>query len=220
MRGGRFGYVDGLGGGFWPMKEGGKGNKEGKGKGVLDGVFEAVKGALEGLNGNGKGKSESEVDGEGTSVLVIDGLDYLLAGSGQEVNAVELEAMLLGLREVCSPLISSSRIGSDIERISRDILTLPQLVHTTIITLSADAPLVSSRDTPLETEGAAFLLSIAHQADLTMSLRLLDSGHARDVSGVLRVTVGEGGKEMGLEERELLYFVGGDGGVKVFERGQ
>jgi len=55
-----------------------------------------------------------------------------------------------------------------------------------------------------------------------VSLRGLDTGTARDVSGVLRITrgvqeeddVGEEG-----EERELLYFVGGDGGVRVFERG-
>ena len=56
-----------------------------------------------------------------------------------------------------------------------------------------------------------------------MSLRLLDTGTAWDVSGVARITVGgsgavEGGGE--LEEKELLYFVGGDGMVKVFERGQ
>lgn len=59
-----------------------------------------------------------------------------------------------------------------------------------------------------------------------MGLRLLDSGTARDVSGVLRITIGDQAAEAGpyiqtrLEEKELLYFVGGDGGVKVFERGQ
>lgn len=59
-----------------------------------------------------------------------------------------------------------------------------------------------------------------------MSLRLLDSGTARDVSGVIRITVGdqaadgERDVQKRIEERELLYFVGGDGGVRVFERGQ
>lgn len=59
-----------------------------------------------------------------------------------------------------------------------------------------------------------------------MSLRLLDSGTARDVSGVVRITAGNQTPGMDresrgkVEERELLYFVGGDGGVKVFERGQ
>ena len=54
-----------------------------------------------------------------------------------------------------------------------------------------------------------------------MSLRLLDTGTARDISGVLRVTRGasEGVDGEELEEKELLYLVSGDGGVKVFERG-
>lgn len=90
------------------------------------------------------------------------------------------------------------------------------------MTLSADAPLVFETQTPLERNHAAFLLSISHQADLVMSMRLLDSGTARDVSGVIRVTPrvqGVGGDER-IGDEELLYFVGGDGGVKAFERGQ
>jgi elongator complex protein 6 len=63
-------------------------------------------------------------------------------------------------------------------------------------------------------------------ADLVISLRGLDTGSARDVSGVLRISrmgdVGGDGEVKGGEEegRELLYYVGGDGSVKVFERGQ
>jgi elongator complex protein 6 len=70
------------------------------------------------------------------------------------------------------------------------------------------------------------LLTIAHQADITVSLRLLDSGTARDVSGVIRITLGDQTTnhdveiQKRLEEKELLYFVEGDGGVRVFERGQ
>jgi elongator complex protein 6 len=66
---------------------------------------------------------------------------------------------------------------------------------------------------------------MAHGADFIMSLRLLDTGTARDVSGVLRVSIGDNAEQgvqdvrRGVEEKELLYFVGGDGGVKVFERG-
>lgn len=95
-----------------------------------------------------------------------------------------------------------------------------------MITLAADHPLISPLQTPLETRHASLLLSVAHQADLIMNLRLLDSGTARDVSGVIRITDGvqEDEKDHGslkhFEEKELLYFVGGDGGVKVFERGQ
>ena len=59
-----------------------------------------------------------------------------------------------------------------------------------------------------------------------MSLRLLDTGTARDVSGVVRITAGDEVEvddrdiQGRIEEKELLYFVAGDGGVKVFERGQ
>jgi elongator complex protein 6 len=99
-------------------------------------------------------------------------------------------------------------------------------VHATVVTLDADYPLVSSLHTPLEREHASLLVSLAHQADFIMNLRLLDSGTARDVSGVIRITVGDEASDVDrdvqkrIEEKELLFFVGGDGGVRVFERGQ
>lgn len=85
--------------------------------------------------------------------------------------------------------------------------------------------MVSAHHTPLESDHAAFLLSVAHQADFSMGVRLLDSGTARDISGVVRITARDSATEneeafKKAEGRELLYFVGGDGGVKVFERGQ
>ena len=62
-----------------------------------------------------------------------------------------------------------------------------------------------------------------------LSLRPLDTGKARDVSGVIRVSRGgawdddddeeEEAKEQ-QKELEALYFVQNDGGVKVFERGE
>ena len=53
-----------------------------------------------------------------------------------------------------------------------------------------------------------------------MSVRGLDTGVAKDVSGVLRITrgVGEYADSGSVEEREWLYYVGPDSGVKVFER--
>jgi elongator complex protein 6 len=88
------------------------------------------------------------------------------------------------------------------------------------VTLAADEPLISTQATSLEKEHAALTLALAHEAELVISLRMLDTGTARDVSGVLRVTHGGGSTEHIQDERELLYFVGGDGGVRVFERGQ
>lgn len=90
------------------------------------------------------------------------------------------------------------------------------------MTLAADEPLISTQATLLERQHAAFTLSIAHEARLVISLRKLFTGAAKDVSGVLRITAGDagGGKEKDIEEKELLYFVRGDGGATVFERGQ
>lgn len=82
-------------------------------------------------------------------------------------------------------------------------------------------PFVTAQQTPLEVNHASILLSIAHQADLVIGLRLLDTGAARDVSGVMRISVNEDDEDEKerVEDKELLYFVGGDGAVKVFERG-
>jgi elongator complex protein 6 len=95
-----------------------------------------------------------------------------------------------------------------------------QKVHSSIVTLAADEALISTQATSLEKKHAAFALSLAHEAEMIISLRMLDTGTARDVSGVLRITNGGGSTGHVADERELLYFVGGDGGVRVFERGQ
>jgi elongator complex protein 6 len=162
-------------------------------------------------------RSLKDAEGGGDVILVIDQLDLLLAAGGDQFTAANLGEMLIGLREVCD--FSREKF----KRIAK--LTFRQDVYSTILSLSADYPLVSATQTPLERDHAAFVLNIAHEADFTMSLRLLDTGTARDVGGVLRVTIGGNAEQDGqdiqkkIEERELLYFVGGDGGVKVFERG-
>ena len=98
-------------------------------------------------------------------------------------------------------------------------LTQTQLVHTTVLTLAADDPLLHGQSTTLEKESAAFVLGQAHAADRVVSLRMLDTGTARDVSGVVRVTGERGEDDDGRRDGEWLYFVAGDGGVRVFERG-
>jgi len=165
-------------------------------------------------------KAVQTLEEGGKVLLVVDQLDLLLAAGGNHVGAVDVADMILGVREVCKH--SQKIILYHINYIDEFI----QLVYATVITVSADYPFVSAQKTPLELDHAAFLLSVAHQADFIMSLRLLDSGTARDVSGVVRITAGDqnvGSEEdiqARVEEKELLYFVGGDGGVKVFERGQ
>lgn len=112
------------------------------------------------------------------------------------------------------------------------LFRLKEHVHATVITTQADSPLLHnasadsdekySTASPLEVNHAAFATGLAHQANLVLSVRGLDTGVARDVSGALRIT-GRVTREMegrgGAEGKELLYFIQGNGGVKVFERG-
>ncbi|KAI6247899.1 hypothetical protein HI914_04310 [Erysiphe necator] len=133
-------------------------------------------------------------DNEKKLLLILDGIDVLLAAA-KDMDPFMLEDMIIDLREE---------------------------VHATVLTLSADLPLVASLQTPLERNHAAFLMSIAHQASFIMNLRLLDTGIAKDVSGVIRITCKEshGEDRYKLEDKEFLYFIGADNRVKLFERGQ
>jgi elongator complex protein 6 len=77
--------------------------------------------------------------------------------------------------------------------------------------------------TPIETEHAALAIGLAHRARSVMQLRTLETGAAKDVSGVLRISRGGGlstSEDHSLEEREALYFIQRDGGVTVFGRGE
>ncbi|KXH48254.1 hypothetical protein CNYM01_13417 [Colletotrichum nymphaeae SA-01] len=128
------------------------------------------------------------------TVLIVDQPDLLLAASGEDLTGLALRDMLFGVQEK---------------------------VHASIITVAADEPLIAAQTTTLEKEHASLVLGLAHAAETVIGLRLLDTGNASDVSGVLRVTAGGSGEEdRAVEETELLYFVGGDGSVKVFGRGQ
>ena len=117
------------------------------------------------------------------------------------------------------------------------LLTLRQKVHSTVLTLSSDLPLVSAAapalshgrvqapPTPLEIDSATFLVQQAHASRFVMGVRELETGAARDVSGVVRVSRGGDvgwdwdGDGDGVAEMEALFLVQRDGGVKVFERG-
>ena len=56
---------------------------------------------------------------------------------------------------------------------------------------------------------------------MVISLRALETGEAKDVSGVMRITKGPASTYSSdeVEERELLYLNNSDGSVRVFERG-
>ncbi|OCK83129.1 hypothetical protein K432DRAFT_414870 [Lepidopterella palustris CBS 459.81] len=153
-------------------------------------------------------------------VLVLDSPDLLLAAAGSSPSQSPPHT-------TPSPVVTITA-----ESMSAMIHHLRTQVHSTVISLAADAPLLSppSPSLPLENDHSAFLVGMAHIADSIMSLRLLDTGFAADVSGVVSISKGyEEEDEYGSEgcrpdwergaEKELLYHVGGDSVVKVFERG-
>lgn len=133
-------------------------------------------------------------------ILLMDGLDFLLASQ---------------------PSITSLIL-------SRTIMTLRQHVYNTIVTSSADYPLLhnaSPAATPLELTHRAFVATMAHQSRAVAQLRSLGTGAAKDISGVLRVSTGGGyddaeEQDAGFEEGEWLYQVKGDGSVRVWGRGE
>ncbi|KAL4863774.1 hypothetical protein BDV12DRAFT_22177 [Aspergillus spectabilis] len=155
-------------------------------------------------------ESTPDEDGEGSEILlVIDQPDLLLAATGPSkgIGATEMGEWIMGLQQAAS---------------------------STLLTISADSPLIHNASalahqpaTPLEVEHAAFAVGLAHRAEMVIQLRNLETGAARDVSGVLRVSKGDAwgqresvSAENSWEEKEALYFVQRDGGVSVFGRGE
>ena len=109
---------------------------------------------------------------------------------------------------------------------------LPTVSH--ILThIQSDNPLLSlsTPPQPLEWAHHNLLVKLAHMSRRILGVRVLDTGVARDVSGVIRITeqkndwlgltLDDGAKDGhdGGQGKEFLYQVKGDGSVRVFERG-
>lgn len=142
-----------------------------------------------------------------SAVVVVDGIDFMLASQQPSISVLSLQSTLATLRAKAQSLI---------------------------VTCSADGPLLHNHDgvsaaaaastTPLEADHALFVTSMAHQCQWVFQLRGLDTGTAEDVSGVVRVSRGGGGgpgdDEDVLVDAEWLYQVKGDGSVRVWGRGE
>ncbi|KAF1958752.1 hypothetical protein CC80DRAFT_468436 [Byssothecium circinans] len=140
------------------------------------------------------------------TLLILDNPDILLAAS-PDITHSSLTSLILTLH------------------------ALPSISHV-LVHLQADTPLLGTNipPQPIEVAQRNLLVKIAHMSRRVLGVRVLDTGVARDVSGVLRATENEGvlvglgvrDREEGEEEakgKEMLYKVNGDGSVKVFERG-
>ncbi|KAL4953610.1 hypothetical protein BDW69DRAFT_194713 [Aspergillus filifer] len=176
-----------------------------QGNGVI--TLDALEKDIKTVVGQLKTSSPGEDDGS-EILLVVDQPDLLLAATGPNkgIGATEMGEWIMGLQQAAT---------------------------ATVVTISADSPLIHNASsfahqtaTPLEVEHAAFAVGLAHRAEMVMQLRNLETGAARDVSGILRVSKGgawgqrESVGEDSWEEKEVLYFVQRDGGVSVFGRGE
>ena len=125
------------------------------------------------------------------------------------------------------PTISTSTLAS----LTLTLHALPTVSHV-LMHLQADDPLLSlsTPPQPLELTHHNFLVKCAHMSRRILGVRILDTGVARDVSGVVRVTEqteqwldlefdDKEDNEEGETGKEFLYQVKGDGSVRVFERG-
>ncbi|KAF2132225.1 hypothetical protein P153DRAFT_364652 [Dothidotthia symphoricarpi CBS 119687] len=132
--------------------------------------------------------------------------------------------LLLALNSTMTPSAMTSLVLA--------LHTLPSVSHM-LLHIQSDNPLLSLSvpPQPLELAHHNFLIRCAHMSRRILGVRVLDTGVARDVSGVIRVTEQKvGWLGLGLEDeqkdegesskgKEFLYQVKGDGSVKVFERG-
>jgi elongator complex protein 6 len=197
----------------------------GNGTAALDALERDITTVIKQLKTTTPGEAE-----EPEVLLIIDQPDLLLAATGPSkgIGATEMVEWVMGLQQVCAALLTHSAL---VNMRNVPLTTDAQDAHATILTFAADSPLIhnasaSAHQTPLETEQAAFAIGSAHRAQMVMQLRNLETGAARDVSGVLRVSKGgacgqsDVGAEGNWEEREVLYFVQRDGGVSVFGRGE
>jgi elongator complex protein 6 len=132
--------------------------------------------------------------------------------------------LLLALNPSINPLILAS--------LNVTLHKLPSVSHI-LVHMQSDNPLLSlsTPPQPLEISHHNLLVKLGHMSRRILGVRVLDTGVARDVSGVVRITEQSiGWLDLGLEDettnavdggrgKEFLYQIKGDGSVRVFDRG-
>jgi elongator complex protein 6 len=124
-----------------------------------------------------------------------------------------------------SPDLVLGTTESTAAAIMSTLLQLRLRVHATVIMLRADlfdSEVEPQTPTPMQIQQQQLVLSLAHQANAVFSVRRLDTGLAKDVAGVLRVTTAmrdctDDGQ--GSPAKEFLYQVHDNRTAVVWERG-
>jgi hypothetical protein len=124
-----------------------------------------------------------------------------------------------------SPDLILGTTESDAAAVISALLNLRLMVHAAVIMLRADlfeSEAEPQNPTPMQVEQQQLVLSLAHQANTVFSVRKLDTGLAKDVTGVLRITNAikdVGDDDHGCSAREYLYHVHDNRTAVVWERG-
>ena len=134
------------------------------------------------------------------TTVIIDGIDFLMATQPMETSITVQQTLL--------------KLGAQVEHL--------------VISCNADSPLMHHRDglgTPLEKHNGSLVVSLAHSADLMFQLRNLNTGAAKDVTGILRVSHSGNYETLprlaaSTPDCEWLYHWKGDGSVRLWTRGE
>jgi len=124
-----------------------------------------------------------------------------------------------------SPDLILGTTESDAAAVISTLLQLRLRVHAAVMMLRADlfdSEVEPQNPTPMQLQQQQLVLSLAHQANAVLSVRKLDSGLAKDVTGVLRITTAMkdfGDDEQGSPAKEFLYHVHDNRTAVVWERG-
>jgi elongator complex protein 6 len=135
-------------------------------------------------------------------LMILDSPDVPLGTAN--ASAASLLSCIFNLR---------SRVSSTVVLLPADIFPQHTMYH------GYGDP--ANATTPLDIEQQQLLLSLAHQASYVLATRNLDTGVAKDVSGVIRITRGGrgNGADNTTKDKEYLYLVDANRSVKVWERG-
>lgn len=138
-------------------------------------------------------------DSSATIVVLLDGLDFLLAVDNQ-TSHVDVQHLLLDLQTRSHSVVTSCAADS-------------ALLHKTEATA-----------TPLELEHTNLVRSLAHQARWLFQLRPLETGQSKEVTGSIRASKGGAWEALdgvsNVDESEWLFHHRGSGTIRVWGRGE
>lgn len=144
------------------------------------------------------------------------------------MNAMDEAYIALGDRDIIllldSPDVILGTTESDTAAVISALLKLRLRAHAAVVMVRADlfhSEVEPQIATPMQLRQQQLVLSLAHQANTVFSVRKLDTGLAKDVTGVLRITASM--KDVVDDDhrpaKEFLYHVRDNRAAVVWERG-